>query len=177
MPLAGKYITKVVPSKMEKQIKENKAMYGKRIKQLQAIIKDEDYIPEGSTNTYHEFIFSMYKALIHGRVITPKMADANTKIVKKYSAHLRKEHDSEYQRNKVDFIEESLAKIGMVKRLLNRCKYTKGYTNGSMYFLNSVEDHLKNTGKLSVKQRKALNKMYKRFEKRVNKKLKEGSGV
>ena len=64
----------------------------------------------------------------------------------------------------------------MVKRLLNRCKYTTGYTNGSMYFLNSVEDHLKNTGKLSVKQRKALNKMYLRFEKRVNKRLKEGSG-
>ena len=87
MPLAGDYVTKVVPSKMEKQIEENKAKYGKRIKQLSAIIKDESYIPEGSTNTYHEFIFNMYKALIHGRVITPKMVEANLNIVKKYSEH------------------------------------------------------------------------------------------
>jgi len=118
----------------------------------------------------------MYKALIHGRVITPKMEEANTKIVKRYSTRLRLENDIDYQRKKSDFIEESLAKIGMVKRLLNRCKYTIGYTNSSIYFLNSVEDHLRNTGKLSVKQRKALNKMYIRFEKRVNKRLKKGSG-
>jgi len=171
-----KNVTVVKPTNVEKQIEENKANYGKRIKQFQAILADEKYIPNGSTNGYHTFILDMYKALIHGRVITPKMEEANTKIVKRYSTHLRKEHNPDYQRKKLDFIEESLSKIGMVKRLLNRCKYTKGYTNGSMYFLNSVEDHLKNTGKLSVKQRKALNKMYLRFEKRVNKKLKEGSG-
>ena len=40
MPLAGDYVTKVVPSKMEKQIEENKAKYGKRIKQLSHIIGD-----------------------------------------------------------------------------------------------------------------------------------------
>jgi late competence protein required for DNA uptake (superfamily II DNA/RNA helicase) len=45
-----------------------------------------------------------------------------------------------------------------------------------MYFLNSVEEYLKKDGKLSVKQRKALNTMYKRFEKRVDKILKKGSG-
>ena len=56
----------------------------------------------------------------------------------------------------------------MVKRLLNRAKYTRGYTDRSMYFLNNVDGYLKKHGKLSVKQRKALNSMYKRFEKRVN---------
>jgi len=173
MPLAGDYVTKVVPSKMEKQIEENKAKYGKRIKQLSAIIKDESYIPEGSTNTYHEFIFNMYKALIHGRVITPKMVEANLNIVKKYSEHLRKENDYNYQKDKIDYVEESTAKIGMVKRLLKKANYTSLYVDRSMYFLNSVERYLKENKKLSVKQRKALNSMYKRFEKRVNKGIKK----
>ena len=164
-----KNVTVVKPTNVEKQIEENKAKYGKRIKQFQAILEDEKYIPNGSTNGYYTFILDMYKALIHGRVITPKMAEANTKIAKRYSAHLRKEHNPDYQRKKLDFIEESLAKIGMVKRLLKRAKYTRGYTDRSMYFLNSVEEFLKKNGKLSVKQRKALNSMYKRFEKRVNK--------
>ena len=33
-----KNVTQVVPSKMEKYIKKNKSMYGKRIKQLEYII-------------------------------------------------------------------------------------------------------------------------------------------
>ena len=65
-------VTQVVPSKMQKQIEENKSMYGRRIKQLQHIIEDEKYIPNGSTNGYHEFILSMYRALITGRKITSK---------------------------------------------------------------------------------------------------------
>ena len=41
-----KNVTQVVPSKMEKYIKKNKSMYGKRIKQLEYIIKDDSYIPK-----------------------------------------------------------------------------------------------------------------------------------
>jgi hypothetical protein len=118
----------------------------------------------------------MSSALVHGRKITPKMEFAITNIVKRYSLYLKKENDPDYQRKKLDFIENSSAKIGMVKRLLNRANYTRGYTDRSMYFLNSVEEYLKKDGKLSVKQRKALNTMYKRFEKRVDKILKKGSG-
>ena len=62
-----KNVTQVVPSKMEKYIKKNKSMYGKRIKQLEYIIKDDSYIPKGSTNGYHDFIFSMHRALVTGR--------------------------------------------------------------------------------------------------------------
>lgn len=159
-------VTHVVPSKMENQIEENKKLFGRRIKQLKVIINDLNYLSTG--NTYREFIIDMSSALVHGRKITPKMELAITNIVKKYTEHLRKENDTDYQRKKLNFIENSLAKIGMVKRALKRAKYTDGYTARSTYFLSSVEDHLKNTSKLSVKQRKALNSMYKRFEKRVN---------
>ena len=156
----------VRPTHVEKQIEENKAKYGKRIKQLKVIINDLNYLSTG--NKYREFIIDMSSALVHGRKITPKMELAITNIVKLYAKRLRLEKDSNYQRKKSDYIEESAAKIGMVKRLLNRAKYTRGYTDRSMYFLNNVDGYLKKNGKLSVKQRKALNSMYKRFEKRVN---------
>ena len=47
-------------------IELNKKMFGRRIKQLQVMIEDESFIPNGSTNSYHEFILSMYKALVNG---------------------------------------------------------------------------------------------------------------
>ena len=157
--------TKVVPSKMEKQIEENKVKYGKRIKQLSAIIKDESYIPEGSTNGYHEFIFSMYKALIQGRKITPKMESAITKIVKSYSKTL----NPEYRKQKLDYTENTIAKLNMIKRRLDECNYTRSYTSEKLYFLDSIERQVYSRGSLSIKQRKALNKMYKRFTKRIKK--------
>ena len=49
----SKNVTQVVPTKMEKQIEENKKLFGRRIKQLSHIIEDESFIPDGSTNGYH----------------------------------------------------------------------------------------------------------------------------
>jgi hypothetical protein len=87
-----KGVTGVVPTGMQKQIKKNKSMYGKRIKQLEHIIKDDSYIPKGSTNGYHDFIFSMHRALVTGRKITPKMELSITKIVKAYAKTLNPEY-------------------------------------------------------------------------------------
>ena len=109
-----KNVTQVVPTKMEKQIEENKKLFGRRIKQLSVIIKDENYIPEGSTNSYHEFIFSMYKALIQGRKITPKMESAIIKIVKVYANHLKKENDPKYRVQRVEYVDNSIAKLNMI---------------------------------------------------------------
>ena len=69
----------------------NKENFGKRIKQLKHIIADDSYIPKGSTDSYHEFIFSMWQALVTGRKITPKMESAITKIVKSYAKTLSPE--------------------------------------------------------------------------------------
>ena len=146
-------------------IELNKKMFGRRIKQLQVIIKDETFIPEGSTNSYHEFIFSMYKALIQGRKITPKMESAITKIVKSYSKTL----NPEYRKEKLDYIENTIAKLNMIKRRLDECNYTRSYTSEKLYFLDSIERQVYSRGKLSIKQRKALNKMYLQFEKKLKK--------
>ena len=158
-------VTQVVPSKMQKQIEENKSMYGRRIKQLQHIIEDEKYIPNGSTNGYHEFILSMYRALITGRKITSKMNLAITKIVKAYAKTL----NPEYRKNKLDYTENTVSKIHMIKRRLDECNYTTGYKNSSLYFLDSIEKQVHSRGSLSIKQRKTLNKMYIKFEKRIEK--------
>jgi hypothetical protein len=144
-------------------IELNKKMFGRRIKQLQVIIKDETFIPEGSTNSYHEFIFSMYKALIQGRKITPKMESSITKIVKSYSKTL----NPEYRKEKLDYTENTIAKLNMIKRRLDECNYTRNYTADKLWFLESIEKQVYSRGKLSIKQRKALNKMYTQFTKKL----------
>ena len=65
--------------------------------------------------------------------------------------------------------DELWKKVRMVQKLLYECKYEKSYEYGAEDFLNSVETQVKIRGTLSIKQRQALNKMYKRFKKRIEK--------
>ena len=148
---------------MRDMIDKNKELFGRRIKQLQVIIEDESFIPNGSTNSYHEFILSMYRALITGRKITPKMESSITKIVKSYSKTL----NPEYRKNKLDYTENTISKLSMIKRRLDECNYTRSYTNDKLYFLESIERQVYSRGSLSIKQRKALNKMFIQFEKKL----------
>ena len=150
---------------MSGNIERNKKLFGRRIEQLKVIIEDESFIPNGSTNSYHEFIFSMYRALIQGRKITPKMESAITKIVKSYSKTL----NPEYRKQKLDYTENTIAKLNMIKRRLDECNYTRNYTSEKLYFLNSIERQVYSRGKLSPKQRKAQNKMYTQFTKKIGK--------
>ena len=146
-------------------IELNKKMFGRRIKQLQVMIEDESFIPNGSTNSYHEFILSMYKALVNGRKITPKMESAITKIVKSYAKNL----NPEYRKERLDWTENTIAKLNMIKRRLDDCNYTRSYTADKLWFLESIEKQVYSRGKLSSKQRKALNKMFLQFEKKLKK--------
>ena len=146
-------------------IDKNKELFGRRIEQLKVIVEDESYIPKGSSNGYHDFVKSMYLALIGGRKITPKMESSITKIVKSYSKTL----NPEYRKNKLDYTENTIAKLNMIKRRLDECNYTRSYTNDKLYFLESIERQVYSRGSLSIKQRKALNKMYIQFEKKLEK--------
>jgi len=148
-------------------IELNKKMFGRRIKQLQVIIEDDSYIPKGSTNDYHDFIFSMYRALVQGRKITPKMGISITKIVKAYSKRLKENNDPKLRKQKLDYTENTISKLNMIKRKLAECNYTKGYTNEKLYFLDSIERQVYRRGSLSIKQRKSLNKMHDQFTKRI----------
>ena len=146
-------------------IDKNKELFGRRIEQLKVIVEDESYIPKGSSNGYHDFVKSMYLALISGRKITPKMESSITKIVKSYSKTL----NPEYRKNKLDYTENTISKLNMIKQKLDECNYTRSYTADKLYFLDSIERQVHSRGSLSVKQRKALNKMYIQFEKKLKK--------
>ena len=151
-----------------RNIELNKKLFGRRIEQLKVIVEDESYIPKGSTNGYHGFIRSMYVALLSGRKITPKMESSITKIVKSYSKTL----NPEYRKQKLDYIENTIAKLNMIKRKLDECNYTRMYTSEKLYFLDSIEKQVYSRGSLSIKQRKALNGMYEQFIKKIEKNTK-----
>ena len=147
---------------MSSNIERNKKLFGRRIEQLDHILKDNTFLTDGS---YREFVVSMYKALTSGRKITPKMESAITKIVKSYSKTL----NPEYRKQKLDYTENTIAKLNMIKRRLDECNYTRSYTADKLWFLESIEKQVYSRGSLSVKQRKALNKMYLQFEKKLKK--------
>ena len=149
----------------DKQVKENQKLFGRRIEQLKVIVEDESYIPKGSSNGYHDFVKSMYGALISGRKITPKMESSITKIVKSYSKTL----NPEYRKEKLDYTENTISKLNMIKRRLDECNYTRSYTADKLWFLESIEKQVYSRGSLSIKQRKALNKMYTQFTKKIGK--------
>ena len=150
-------------------IDKNKKLFGRRIEQLKVIVEDESYIPKGSSNGYHDFVKSMYLALVNGRKITPKMESAITKIVKAYAKRLQENNDPKLRKQKLDYIENTISKLNMIKRRLDECNYTRSYTSDKLYFLESIEKQVYSRGSLSIKQRKALNKMYIQFEKKVKK--------
>ena len=151
----------------DEKVKLNKNLFGRRIEQLKVIVEDESYIPKGSSNGYHDFVKSMYLALISGRKITPKMESSITKIVKSYSKHLKENNDPKLQKQKLDYTENTISKLSMIKRRLDECNYTRSYTSDKLYFLESIERQVYSRGRLSIKQRKALNKMYTQFIKKL----------
>ena len=92
---------------------------------------------------------------------------AITKIVKSYTKHLNEERDPKLRKQKLDYTDNTISKLNIIKRKLDECNYTKGYTNEKLYFLESIEKQVYSRGSLSIKQRKALNGMFKQFEKRI----------
>ena len=49
------------------------------------------------------------------------------------------------------------------------CIRDRNYTADKLWFLESIEKQVYSRGKLSIKQRKALNKMYTQFTKKLGK--------
>ena len=147
---------------MSGYVEYNKKHYGKRIDQLKHIISDMSY-------EENEFITTMYQALVSGRKITPKMENSITTIFKRYTKCRKLENDPVYVKKRTEYVLKSNMKIDVIRHMLSECDYDDIYRERSEYFLQSVQKFLSESGKLTVKQRKALNSMYKRFEKRMKK--------
>ena len=137
--------------------------YAKRKDQLDHILKDESYWT--NDNGYKNFVDDMYVKVKNGYTLSPKQETAITNAVKTYAKFFFKKNDPD-NKNKTD---ELVQKVRMVQKLLYECNYERSYEYGAEDFLNSVETQVKFRGTLSVKQRQALNKMYKRFKKRIEK--------
>ncbi len=102
------------------------------------------------------------------------MNDAITKIVKRYAIHLKVQKDPKVRAKQLKFLEESFTKLELIKQMLLKCQYTEHYNWRTEDFLSSIDNQLRTKKFLSVGQRKALNQMYKRFDKRLDVLKKKG---
>ena len=137
------------------------ASLAKRKDQLKHILNDDGYWKKDSG--FKEFLQDQYRLLEKGYTLTDKQEAAVTKAVKRYAVYFFKKNDPEY-RQKID---NKVARINVIKKLLTQCNYHESYVWRSEEFLNSVEYQVKRFGKLSEKQVKALNSMHKRFLKKI----------
>jgi hypothetical protein len=140
--------------------------YVKRKQQLDHILKDKSYWI--TDNGFKDFLSDMHSKLSKGYSLSAKQEYAITNAVSRYAKFFFKKNDPGHR-------DELVQKVRMVQKLLYECNYERSYEYGAEDFLNSVEKQAKSRGTLSIKQRQALNKMYKRFKKRSEKENKNGS--
>ena len=130
-------------------------------RQLNHILNDHRYYQSDSAR---EFTISMYNAF-GKRKITKKMEISMDKIINKYIEWQKSENKLD-KYEKLERIRDGQYKLNIIRTLLSGCGYQPMYIVRSEEFLDSVEKQLRFNGMLSVKQRKALNQMYKRFKTR-----------
>ena len=155
-PLLGnKPVSKKILAEHEetkKQIEFNKKTYNKEYKELKFLVE---------TKKADNFTVSMYVAIISGRKITDKMLTSIHKIMKRNTPEEREKKRLETER--------LYFKVNLVKEALYKCNYDEYYESRSEDFLGSITEQVRDRGSLSPKQKLALNKMYKRFNKKIAK--------
>ena len=149
-PLKKKFLIEHEENK--KQIKLNKKTYNKEYKELKFLVE---------TKKADNFTVSMYVAIISGRKITDKMLTSIHKIMKRNTPEEREKKRLETER--------LYFKVNLVKEALYKCNYDEYYESRSEDFLGSITEQVRDRGSLSPKQKLALNKMYKRFNKKIAK--------
>ena len=130
-------------------------------RQLNHILNDHRYYQPDSSR---EFTISMYNSF-GKRKITKKMEISMDKIINKYIEWQSSENKLD-KYEKLERIKDGQYKLNVIRTLMSGCGYRPGYIGRTNEFLDSVERGLRFNGMLSVKQRKALNQMYKRFKKK-----------
>ena len=143
---------KVLESTKKSQEKAayNKKTYNKEYKELKFLVE---------TKKADDFTVDMYVAIISGRKITPKMLNAIHNIMERSSPE-------ELEKKRLE-TGRLLSKLSLVKEALHKANYHETYVYRSEDFLDSIEKQIRDRGTLSPKQKLALNKMYKRFKKKV----------
>lgn len=148
-PKAKKHVQTKVKKSQEK-VAYNKKTYSKEYRELKFLVE---------TKKADDFTIDMYVAIISGRKITDKMLNSIHRIMKRTSP-------DELEKRRIE-TGRLLSKLSLVKEELYKCKYDSYYESRSEDFLDSIEKQIRDRGTLSLKQKLALNKMYKRFKKKV----------
>ena len=128
----------------------NKKTYSKEYRELKYLVQ---------TKKADNFTAEMYVAIISGRKITDKMLTSIHKIMKRNTPEEREKKRLETER--------LYFKVNLVKEALYKCNYDEYYESRSEDFLGSITEQVRDKGNLSPKQKLALNKMYKRFNKKL----------
>ena len=136
--------------KNQEKAEYNKKTYNKEYKELKFLVE---------TKKANDFTISMYVAIISGRKITPKMLNAIHNIMKRSSPE-------ELEKKRLE-TERLIPKVNLVRESLHKANYHDTYVWRSEDFLDSIDKQIRDRGTLSPKQKLALNKMYKRFKKKV----------
>ena len=141
----------------KKWVERNKKEYGYQISELKKIIENQ-VLATGSSD---EFTSNMLVALVSGRKITEKMEQAIDKIIKRNSP------EEQFKRD--EWVEKVVPKIIMVREMISDTDWSNGYRGNSYNFLNSIIEQAKSRKSLSKKQMEAVNKLYHRVKKNVEK--------
>ena len=145
------------PKHTNKWVELNKKQYATQIKALKEIINVQ-VVNGGSSD---EFTSSMMVALVSGRKITPKMENAINNIIKRNSP------EELSKRN--EWVEKVVPKMMMVKEMISETTWTKAYSHGAWGFMDSVIKQAKSRKTLSKKQMEAVNKLYHKVKKNIEK--------
>ena len=145
----------------QEYIDNNKKRFSSQIKSLKEIINKQ---VEGCGSS-DEFTSNMLVALISGRKITPKMENAIDNIIKRNSPEEMTKRD--------EWVEKVVPKMIMVREMISDTNWTKGYRGNAHSFINSIIEQAKSRKTLSKKQMKAVNKLYLKVKKNVEKNKKK----
>ena len=145
------------PKHINKWVEHNKKEYGVQIIELKKIINKQ----VESCGSSDEFTSNMLVALVSGRKITPKMENAISNIIKRNSP------EEQFKRD--EWVEKVVPKMMMVKEMISETTWTKAYSHGAWGFMDSVIKQAKSRKTLSKKQMEAVNKLYHRVKKNIEK--------
>lgn len=145
-----KFYKKPSIDKVNKTIEYNKKTFSKELKELRFLVE---------TKKADSFTQDMYIAIIGGRTITKKMLQAIHNIIKNNSPLAMEKKRINAKR--------LLYKTNLVREALHKANYHETYVWRSEEFIDSIENQIRRYHNLTPKQKLALNKMYKRFNKKV----------
>ena len=148
---------KTSPETMKKNIKEYEEKYSDEIKWLKdnfSLIKD------------NKFLMDMYIILITGkRKMTPKMIESVRKSMKS------SKYDPIKMIERKEKMRPIIEKINRVWEMVAEVDENKGdyylANFSALPFVDSIKSQAESNGHLSEKQMKALNKVYKKYKKRI----------